>query len=49
MEAGQTTQWAKEKRKKDKQRSTKHTHNNKDRVARRLKSGGELVTPGVLI
>ena len=26
------TQWPKEKGKKDKQRSTKHTHNTKDRV-----------------
>ena len=31
-EAGQTTQWSKEKGQKDKQRSTKHTHKTKDRV-----------------
>ena len=30
----QTTQWPKEKVQKDKQRSTKHTHKNKDRVTR---------------
>jgi len=30
---GQTTQWPKEKGQKDKQRSTKHTHKTKDRVA----------------
>ena len=30
----QTTQWPKEKRQQDKQRSTKHTHKNKDRVTR---------------
>jgi hypothetical protein len=29
---GQTTQWPKEKGQMDKQRSTKHTHNTKDRV-----------------
>jgi hypothetical protein len=30
----QTTQWIKEKEKKDKQRSTKHTHKTNDRVTR---------------
>jgi hypothetical protein len=30
----QTTQWPTEKLQKDKQRSTKHTHTTKDRVAR---------------
>ena len=34
MEAGQTTQWSKEKGQRDKQRSTKHTHNIEDRVIR---------------
>ena len=29
-----TTQWPKEKEKKDKQRSTKHTYKTKDRVTR---------------
>jgi len=31
---GQTTQWTEEKGQTDKQRSTKHTHNTKDRVTR---------------
>jgi hypothetical protein len=34
MEEEQTTQWPKEKAQKDKQRSTKYTHNTKDRVTR---------------
>jgi len=34
IEEEQTTQWPKEKVKKDKQRSTKHTHKTKDRVTR---------------
>jgi hypothetical protein len=39
----QTTQWPKEKVKKDKQRFTKHTHKTKERVTRTpLKTGGEL-------
>ena len=43
MEEGQTTQWAKEKGQKDKQRATKHTHKIKDRETRTpLKTGGEL-------
>ena len=43
----QTTQWPKEKEQKDKQRSTKHTHKNKDRVTRTpLKIGGELRCSG---
>jgi hypothetical protein len=33
---GQTTQWPKEKRQKDKQRSTKHMHKNKDQVTQTL-------------
>ena len=33
IEEGQTTQWPKEKGQKDKQRSTKHAHKTKDRVA----------------
>jgi len=42
IEEEQTTQWPKEKRKKDKQRSTKHTHKIKDRVTRTpLKTGDE--------
>ena len=41
-----TTQWPK-KKKKDKQRSTKHTHTTKDRVTRTpLKPGGELRCSG---
>jgi hypothetical protein len=32
MEEEQTTQWPKERVQKDKQRSTKHTHNTKDWV-----------------
>jgi hypothetical protein len=37
----QTTQWPKEKVKKDKQRFTKHTHKTKDRVTRTpLKTAG---------
>ena len=31
---GQTTQWTREKVQKEKQRSTKHTHEAKDRVTR---------------
>jgi hypothetical protein len=34
IEEEQTTQWIKEKVKKDKQRSTKHTHKTNDRVTR---------------
>ena len=34
IEDEKTTQWPKEKGQKDKQRSTKHTHNTKDRVTR---------------
>ena len=42
-EEEQTTQWPKEKVQKDKQQSTKHTHETKDRVTRiPLKTGGEL-------
>jgi len=43
IEEKQTTQWPKEKVQKDKQRSTKHSHKNKDRVTRTpLKTGGGL-------
>jgi hypothetical protein len=43
----QTTQWPKEKVKKDKQRSTKHTYKTKDRVTRTpLKIGGDLRCSG---
>jgi hypothetical protein len=47
IEERQTTQWLKEKEQKDKQRSTKHATNIKDRVTRNpLKSRGELVCSG---
>ena len=40
IEEEQTTQWPKEKGQKDKQRSTKHTHQTKDRITRTpLKTG----------
>jgi len=43
----QTTQWPKEKVQKDKQRSTKHTHQTKDRVKQTpLKTWGELMCSG---
>ena len=43
IEEEQTTQCAKEKVQKDKQRSTKHTHKTEDRVTRiLLKPGGEV-------
>ena len=43
----QTTQWPKEKVQKDKQRSTKHTHETIDRVTRTsMKNGGELRCSG---
>ena len=43
----QTTQWPKEKVRKDKQRSTKHTYKTKDRVTRTpLKTGCELRCSG---
>jgi hypothetical protein len=43
IEEEQTKQWTKEKGKKDKQRSIKHTHKTKARVTRTpLKTGGEL-------
>jgi hypothetical protein len=46
IEEEQTTQWPKEKVKKNKL-STKHTHNTKDRVTRTpLKTGGELRCSG---
>ena len=42
IEEEQANQWPKDKEKKDKQRSTKHTHKTKDRVTRTpLKKGGE--------
>jgi len=47
IEEEQTTQWSKEKGQKDKQRSTKHTHRNKDRVTGTpLKTEGELRCSG---
>jgi hypothetical protein len=47
MKEKQTTQSPKEKIQKDKQRSTKHTHETKDRVTRTpLKIGGELRCSG---
>jgi hypothetical protein len=43
IEEEQKTQWTNKKVQKDKQRSTKHTHEIKDRVTQTpLKSGGEL-------
>jgi len=43
IEEEQTTQWPNKKVKKDKQRSTKHTHKANDRVTETsLKTGGEL-------
>ena len=47
IEEEQTTQWPNEKGQKDKQRSTKHTHQTKDRVTRTPhKTGGELECSG---
>ena len=47
IEDGQTTQWPKVKVQKDKQRSTKHTHETKDRVTRiPLQTWGELRCSG---
>ena len=47
IEEEQTTQWPKENKQKDKQRSTKHTHKTKDRVTRTtLKTGSELGCSG---
>jgi hypothetical protein len=47
IEEEQTTQWSKEKVQKNKQRSTKHTYNTKDRVTRTpLKTGSELKCSG---
>ena len=44
IEEEQTTQWPNENVQKDKQRSIKHTHTNKDRVTRTpLKTGGEIM------
>jgi hypothetical protein len=49
IEEEQTTQWPKEKVRKDKQRSTKHAHKTKDRVTRTpLKTGGELRCSGMI-
>jgi hypothetical protein len=43
IEEEQKTQWTNKKVQKDKQQSTKHTHEIKDRVTQTpLKSGGEL-------
>ena len=41
IEEEQTKQWPKEKVQKDKQRSAKHTYENKDRVTRTPLTGGE--------
>ena len=41
---GQTTQWPKDRRTKNKQRSTKYTHKTKDRVTRTPLSGPSLKT-----
>jgi hypothetical protein len=47
IEEEQTTQWPKENYQKDKQRSTKHTYETKDRVTRtQIKTGGELRCSG---
>jgi hypothetical protein len=47
IEEEETTQWSKENKQKDKQRSTKHTYITKDRVTRTpLKTGGELRCSG---
>jgi hypothetical protein len=47
IEEGQTTQWPKEKGQKVKQRSTKQTHQSKDRVTwTPLKTGDELKRSG---
>jgi hypothetical protein len=47
IEEEQTTQWLREKVKKDKQRSTKHTYKTKDRVTGTpLKTGGVLRCSG---
>jgi hypothetical protein len=47
IEEEETTQWSKENKQKDKQRSTKHTYITKDRVTRTsLKTGSELRCSG---
>ena len=47
IEEKQTTQWPKEKVRKNKQRSRNHTYKTKDRVTRTpLKTGGELMCSG---
>ena len=47
VEKEETTQWPKENKQKDKQRSTKHTYKTKDRVTRTpLKTGDELGCSG---
>jgi len=47
IEEEQTTQWPKEKVRKDKQRSTRHTYKTKDRETRTpLTTGGELRCSG---
>ncbi len=47
IEEEQKTQWTNKKVQKDKQRSTKHTHEIKDRVTQTpLKTGGELKCSG---
>ena len=50
IEGEQTIHWHKEKAQKDKQRSTKHTHETKDRVTRTLlKAGSEIRCSGRVI
>ena len=50
IEEEQTIHWHKEKVKKDKQRTTKHTHKTKTRVTRTsLKTGGEIRCSGRVI
>ena len=48
IEEKQTTKWPKEKVRKDKQRSTKHTYKTKDRLTR-TPVPAPIVTPVVLI
>ena len=49
IEEEQTIQWPKEKLQKDKQRSTKHIHDTKDRVTRiPLETGCELRCSGTV-
>ena len=50
VEEEQTTQWTKEKRERDKERSTKHTHTTKDRATRtQLKTGVKYTNKDYLV